>query len=177
MGESTVPLPRRADRQGQRPVRPKVDYPPYAEADDLLKLVDLKKDKVGDGGWVKRGHALVATTEWDLDVTGWATRGETFVATAAKVVPRIEFPYVPPAEYDMRLEFVPLWCDTVGVVCAAESRQFAAMVGHQANSLAGFGSLDGIPILNSAVGRSLSRRLADQWSPSRIGRPHSQEHG
>ena len=116
--------------------RPKVIFPPNARRIDLLKLVDLQHDKIG-GTWEKRD--------------------ETFVATRDKPVPRIEFPYVSPAEYDVRLEFVPLWCDTVAVVCAAENRQFRASVGGWGNTIAGFDILDGKPAADTeSAGRSAS---------------------
>lgn len=88
---------------------------------DLLKLLDLKIDSV-DGTWKLNDGVLTCDRS---------------------VGARIEFPYVPPAEYDFRIVFTrTAGNDGVHQTCAAFGHQFQWGLGVSQNSKAGFFKAD-----------------------------------
>ncbi len=92
---------------------------------DLLRTLDLKRDVLG-GTWISRG----GTVEFDQ--------------TAGHGV--IEFRYLPPAEYDYKVEFTEeTRLDAAELLCAAQGHQFACVVGGRVNTSSGIGMINGRP--------------------------------
>ena len=90
---------------------------------DLLALIDTTRNKI-EGEWTKSGGAL-RSPKW--------------------LQARVEIPFAPPKEYDIRVEFTPVdrACKDVGVICRAYWTQFTALVGAYDNTLCGFELYDG----------------------------------
>lgn len=88
---------------------------------DLLRLIDLSKDAMAGSKWTAQGHSLSG---------GGGSR--------------IEFPYVPPREYDLEIAFVRLsgkWnVSTIGVT---NGRQFRWVIGANSNMACGFDTIGG----------------------------------
>ncbi len=100
----------------------KYESPKNARRVDLLALVDLKQDAV-HGIWKKDGDALRSPEQMNA---------------------RVEIPYSPPREYDLRMSFTPIpLLDGIGLICAASDRQFVGVVGNYGNSNCGFELYDG----------------------------------
>jgi len=93
----------------------------WAQAIDLLKLAQLSRDTVSGR---------------------WAVDDEELRSDAAEPA-RIEFPYIPPAEYDFRIEFTQPVAGNVGQVLFANGHQFGWYMGAYVNSRAGFQMIDG----------------------------------
>lgn len=91
------------------------------EGIDLLKLVDLKRD-VGEG-------------DWSLDAS-------TLEAPRAVMPCRLQFPYAPPAEYDLHVEAETNGASRVGIGLVVGSSRTSLYMDQQ-NRVTGLGHVDG----------------------------------
>jgi serine/threonine protein kinase len=103
--------------------RPAVDDAArWAGATDLMPLVDPAKD------------AVVGT--WRRDPEG--------LVSDASALSRLEIPYRPPEEYDVRVSFTPMGLNLdVSHILNREGRAFRWVMGGSRNKIFGFDSLDG----------------------------------
>ena len=116
----------------------KYEPPKNASRVNLLALVDLKQDAV-EGLWKKEGDAIRSPDQKNA---------------------RVEIPYVPPREYDLRIAFTPIpLLDGIGLICAAGGRQFVGIVGNYGNSNCGFELYDG----NLSNQNASANRKPDGW--------------
>jgi hypothetical protein len=111
--------------------------PAPAQTVDLLALTDPARDAVS-GVWAK------------LDAT---------VTSDPAALAQIEFPYVPPAEYDLRILFVRSFGDgDLAIICHGGDSQFIWRMGGRRGSAAGFGLVD-----RKAFNRNASSRQTQEW--------------
>jgi hypothetical protein len=110
---------------------------------DLLKLVDVSKDALS-GVWIRKDNDLICQL------------GE---------LSRIEFPYIPPAEYDYRIRFViNHGSDCLDQICASHGHQFSFSFGGLNNTTLGFRLVGG-----NEVDRNSTTRKVQQCYV--VGRP------
>jgi hypothetical protein len=104
---------------------------------DILALTDPTQDTVS-GAWSK------------LDGTLTCIPGD---------IAHIEFPYIVPDEYDLRILFVrSSGTGDMAVILHGGDHQFVWRMGGRRNSAAGFGTVDG-----KAFGRNPSSKQAEEW--------------
>lgn len=128
------PSPRGLTRQHEETAAPRTENalpnegpPPatapqtWAEAVDLLKLVNVDRDTVSGA---------------------WGMVNGTLRCDAAEPA-RLEIPYIPPKEYDFRIVFTVPVAGCVGQVLYANGHQFGWYMGAYVNTFAGFQMIDG----------------------------------
>jgi hypothetical protein len=98
----------------------------WQNAVDVLKLVKPERDAV-EGKWSLQHGVLTSTP-----------------IPKSKTYPRLALPYVPPAEYDLRIVFTRAQGeDCLFVHLVREERQFAWMLGAWKNTVVGFDTFQG----------------------------------
>ncbi len=108
----------------------------WKNAVNLLETINPQRDK-RDGEWQMENKMLVGQ----------------FTDQA-----RLEIPYTPPDEYDIRIVFRRRsGNDTVGLILAKGDRQFAWMMGSLKNTIFGFDSVRGAYVLENATTRRVAR--------------------
>lgn len=133
------------DVQTPQTARTELATPALGKVIDLLALVDVKRDAI--------------LGEWSRTVDGLAVPRSPDTANGS---PRLQLPFTPPEEYDFEMEFTTGEGNGfIAQALSAERHPFTWTVdlGLQAGKKAGFGTLNGTPLMDNADGSIMRERL------------------
>ncbi|HYG73448.1 MAG TPA: protein kinase, partial [Planctomycetota bacterium] len=134
------PLTQPAPAAAASAIFPSTPAERWKEALDLLALIDLEKDTV-NGTWTRSAEGL------------------TPPASGIGDKQKVEIPYQPPSEYDLRISFTPRdhGCDLTPIL-ARNGRQFSFKLwGRDGATTTGFEIINGQSILENSTMKTIER--------------------